>query len=61
MLGGFQELEMDFVADNPGDTLFHRHQQLHMDFGSMALSDMPDPSWPRARSRPTASRAHRAS
>jgi len=37
MLGGFQEVEMDFVADNPGDTLFHCHQQLHMDFGFMAL------------------------
>lgn len=37
MLGGFQELEVDFVADNPGPTLFHCHQQLHMDFGFMAL------------------------
>jgi FtsP/CotA-like multicopper oxidase with cupredoxin domain len=37
MLGGFQELELDFVADNPGPTLFHCHQQLHMDFGLMAL------------------------
>jgi FtsP/CotA-like multicopper oxidase with cupredoxin domain len=37
MLGGFQELAFDFVADNPGDTLFHCHQQLHMDFGFMAL------------------------
>ena len=37
MLGGFQELEFDFVADNPGATLFHCHQQLHMDFGFMAL------------------------
>jgi FtsP/CotA-like multicopper oxidase with cupredoxin domain len=37
MLGGFQEAEIDFVADNPGDTLFHCHQQLHMDFGFMAL------------------------
>jgi FtsP/CotA-like multicopper oxidase with cupredoxin domain len=37
MLGGFQEVEFDFVADNPGDTLFHCHQQLHMDFGFMAL------------------------
>jgi len=37
MLGGFQELEFDFVADNPGLTLFHCHQQLHMDFGFMAL------------------------
>ncbi|HLZ04299.1 MAG TPA: multicopper oxidase domain-containing protein [Bradyrhizobium sp.] len=37
MLGGFQELEFDFVADNPGMTLFHCHQQLHMDFGFMFL------------------------
>jgi FtsP/CotA-like multicopper oxidase with cupredoxin domain len=39
MLGGFQELEFDFVADNPGRTLLHCHQQLHMDFGFMALFD----------------------
>jgi FtsP/CotA-like multicopper oxidase with cupredoxin domain len=39
MLGGFQEVEFDFVADNPGMTLFHCHQQLHMDFGFMALFD----------------------
>jgi FtsP/CotA-like multicopper oxidase with cupredoxin domain len=37
MLGGFQELEFDFIADNPGPTLFHCHQQVHMDFGFMAL------------------------
>jgi FtsP/CotA-like multicopper oxidase with cupredoxin domain len=37
MLGGYQQLEVDFVADNPGLTLFHCHQQLHMDFGFMAL------------------------
>jgi FtsP/CotA-like multicopper oxidase with cupredoxin domain len=37
MLGGFQEAEFDFVADNPGLTLLHCHQQLHMDFGFMAL------------------------
>jgi len=37
MLGGFQEVEFDFVADNRGLTLFHCHQQLHMDFGFMAL------------------------
>ncbi len=37
MLGGFQEVEFDFVANNPGLTLFHCHQQLHMDFGFMAL------------------------
>ncbi len=39
MLGGYQEAEIDFVADNPGMTLFHCHQQLHMDFGFMALFD----------------------
>jgi FtsP/CotA-like multicopper oxidase with cupredoxin domain len=37
MLGGFQELEFDFLANNPGLTLFHCHQQLHMDYGFMAL------------------------
>ncbi|MDR3534473.1 MAG: multicopper oxidase domain-containing protein [Rhodopila sp.] len=37
MLGGFQEVEFDFLADNPGPSLFHCHQQLHMDFGLMAL------------------------
>jgi FtsP/CotA-like multicopper oxidase with cupredoxin domain len=30
-------IEVDFTADNPGNTLFHCHQQLHMDFGFMAL------------------------
>jgi FtsP/CotA-like multicopper oxidase with cupredoxin domain len=39
MLGGYQEVEVDFVADNPGLTLFHCHQQLHMDYGFMALFD----------------------
>jgi FtsP/CotA-like multicopper oxidase with cupredoxin domain len=39
MLGGFQELEFDFVADNPARTLLHCHPQLHMDFGFMALFD----------------------
>jgi FtsP/CotA-like multicopper oxidase with cupredoxin domain len=39
MLGGFQELSFDFVADNPGRTLLHCHQQVHMDFGFMALFD----------------------
>ena len=39
MLGGYQQAELDFVADNPGLTLFHCHQQLHMDFGFMALFD----------------------
>ena len=39
MLGGYLEAEIDFVADNPGLTLFHCHQQLHMDLGFMTLFD----------------------
>jgi len=39
MLGGYQEAEVEFTADNPGLTLFHCHQQLHMDFGFMTLFD----------------------
>jgi FtsP/CotA-like multicopper oxidase with cupredoxin domain len=39
MVGGYQEVEVDFTADNPGLTLFHCHQQLHMDFGFMSLFD----------------------
>lgn len=35
MLTGFQELE--FVADNRGPTLFRCHEQLHVNFGFMAL------------------------
>ncbi len=37
MVGGYQEVEIDFQANNPGLTLFHCHQQLHMDFGFMTL------------------------
>lgn len=37
MVGGYQEVEFDFIANNPGMTLFHCHQQLHMDFGFMCL------------------------
>src|SRR5580704_9596897 len=39
MVGGYQDVEVDFTADNPGLTLFHCHQQLHMDFGFMMLFD----------------------
>jgi FtsP/CotA-like multicopper oxidase with cupredoxin domain len=39
MVGGYQEVYVDFVADDPGLTLFHCHQQLHMDFGFMTLFD----------------------
>ena len=37
MVGGYQEVDIDFLAKNPGLTLFHCHQQLHMDFGFMTL------------------------
>jgi len=30
-------VEVDFVANNPGNTLWHCHQQLHMDYGFMQL------------------------
>jgi FtsP/CotA-like multicopper oxidase with cupredoxin domain len=33
----FSTAEIDFVADNPGDTLFHCHHQDHMDEGFMGL------------------------
>jgi FtsP/CotA-like multicopper oxidase with cupredoxin domain len=39
MLAGYQEAEIDFIADNPGLSLFHCHQQLHMDYGFMTLFD----------------------
>jgi len=32
-----QTVNVDFVADNPGDSLLHCHMQLHMDFGFMQL------------------------
>ena len=34
---GFSRVEVDFVASNPGLTLFHCHQNLHTDFGFMRL------------------------
>jgi FtsP/CotA-like multicopper oxidase with cupredoxin domain len=37
LVKGFSRVEVDFVADNPGLTLFHCHQNLHMDFGFMRL------------------------
>jgi FtsP/CotA-like multicopper oxidase with cupredoxin domain len=39
MLGGYQEMDVDFTADQPGLSLFHCHMQLHMDYGFMALFD----------------------
>ena len=35
-------VEAEFVANNPGPTLFHCHQQLHMDFGFMTLIQYKD-------------------
>ena len=32
-----QEVSVDFLADNPGDSLMHCHQQLHMDYGFMQI------------------------
>jgi FtsP/CotA-like multicopper oxidase with cupredoxin domain len=37
MLGGYQEMQMDFTADQPGLSLFHCYMQLHMDYGFMNL------------------------
>lgn len=37
MLGGYQTMDVDFLADQPGLSLLHCHQQIHMDFGFMAL------------------------
>jgi FtsP/CotA-like multicopper oxidase with cupredoxin domain len=33
----WKKVEVDFVANNPGPTLFHCHQQFHMDFGFMTM------------------------
>ena len=37
MVKGKTIVEVDLVADNPGNTLFHCHQQDHMDMGFMTL------------------------
>ncbi|MFY9532067.1 MAG: multicopper oxidase domain-containing protein [Candidatus Acidiferrales bacterium] len=37
LVNPFSSAEIDFVANNPGLTLFHCHAQLHMDFGFMTL------------------------
>ena len=37
MLNGYQVMEIDFTANADGLSLFHCHQQVHMDFGFMAL------------------------
>lgn len=37
VVGGKTRMEVLLIADNPGRTLFHCHQQMHMDNGFMAL------------------------
>jgi len=37
LVPGQSVAEVDFTADNPGATLFHCHNQTHMDFGFMML------------------------
>lgn len=37
MLGGYQVMEVDFLANQSGLSLLHCHQQIHMDFGFMML------------------------
>jgi FtsP/CotA-like multicopper oxidase with cupredoxin domain len=39
MLRPKSQVEVDLVANNPGLTLFHCHQQMHMDYGFMALME----------------------
>ncbi len=39
MVGKYQEVEVDFTADQTGLSLFHCHMQQHMDFGLMCLFD----------------------
>jgi FtsP/CotA-like multicopper oxidase with cupredoxin domain len=37
VVGAMSRMEVLLIADNPGRTLFHCHQQMHMDNGFMAL------------------------
>jgi FtsP/CotA-like multicopper oxidase with cupredoxin domain len=42
-----KQVEVEFVAANPGPALFHCHMQLHMDYGFMTLvqyEDYPPPA-----------------
>ena len=36
-------VEVELLANNPGATLFHCHQQMHMDFGFMTLFQYAGP------------------
>jgi FtsP/CotA-like multicopper oxidase with cupredoxin domain len=46
-----KQVEVQFVADNPGPTLFHCHVQLHMDFGFMAMVEYAN--HPASQAAPT--------
>ncbi len=37
LVGAQTQAEVEFTANNPGATLFHCHQQNHMDLGFMML------------------------
>lgn len=39
MVPKYGSAEVDFIADNPGRSLFHCHQQIHMDYGFMQMLD----------------------
>jgi FtsP/CotA-like multicopper oxidase with cupredoxin domain len=37
MVPEMKTVEVDFLANSPGPSLFHCHHQFHMDFGFMAV------------------------
>jgi FtsP/CotA-like multicopper oxidase with cupredoxin domain len=37
MVGAHSQVHVELIANNPGSTLFHCHNQMHMDFGFMTL------------------------
>jgi FtsP/CotA-like multicopper oxidase with cupredoxin domain len=39
VVGAKSQTEVNLLANNPGLTLFHCHQQMHMDYGFMALME----------------------
>jgi FtsP/CotA-like multicopper oxidase with cupredoxin domain len=39
VIGAKRKMQVEFKADNPGATLFHCHQQMHMDYGFMTLME----------------------
>ena len=40
LIRGFGRIDVDFTAEQPGLTLFHCHQELHMSYGFMQLFDV---------------------